>query len=174
MILEVIKELESQRQEMNISRESIEFITVICRALKPKNILEIGAFNGYSALWLSLNAEKVVTLEIDEENVKLAQENFKKANCKNIEIVHGDAFKTLQMQFYKFDVVLIDGRKSEYQTYLEFVLNTITENALIFVDNTISHKDKLDNFFDYLKRSKLYYKELNLGKGLMLISKNQF
>lgn len=156
---------------MNISRESIEFITNICKKLKPKYTLEIGAFNGYSALWLSIYSEHVVTIEIDQISAETANNNFAKAGVKNIELINGDAFEVLQRLFHKFSIVLIDAKKSEYKTYLEMVLNLIKEDALIFVDNTISHKDKLDNFFDYLARSKLYYKELNLGKGLMVISK---
>jgi|SRR3989344_5046614 len=172
MIHKIIKDLELNRREMNISKESIEFISIICKSLKPKNILEIGTFNGYSALWLSLYAENVTCLEIDPISINTAKENFKKADAKNIKIIQGDAVETIQKLKERFDIILIDAMKSQYKIYLELSLNKLIKNGIIFVDNTISHKDKLQEFFNYLKNSKLYYKELNLGKGLMIIAKN--
>ena len=163
--------LEKERKEPNISKESIEFISKLCQIIKPKNILEIGCFNGYSALWLSLYSKNVISLEIDEENIKLAKKNFQRAKCENIEIIVGDAKETLKKLNSKFQIILIDGKKSEYKTYLELSLKLLDKNGLIFADNTISHKDKLKDFYYYLEKSNLYYKELNLGKGLMIISK---
>ena len=142
-IKEVIKELEANRHEMNLSKESVEFISSICRNIKVKNLLEIGAFNGYSALCFSLVCKKIISIEIDEENFKIANENLRKAGCLNIELIKGDAIETLKVLKDKFDVVLIDGRKSEYKSYLELSLKLLNKKGLIFVDNTISHKDKL-------------------------------
>ncbi len=169
-IFKVINDLENSRFEMNISRDSIEFVSVICRALKPGKVLEIGTFNGYSALWLSLYSGKVMSLEVNPEAVDIARENIKKSGCKNVEIISGDAVETLKILKEKFDVILIDARKSEYKKYLELSLKLLKNNGLIFVDNTISHGELLGEFFDFLNRSSLYYKELNLGKGLMVIA----
>lgn len=168
-IINVINELEKNRHQMNISKESIEFISIISSVLKPKNILEIGSFNGYSALCLSLCSKKVITLESNKENAKLAQDNFNLAKTSNIKLVFGDALETLKKLKNKFQIILIDGKKLEYKQYLELSLNLLDKKGLIFVDNTISHNYKLKEFFNYLERSNLYYKELNLGKGLMLI-----
>ncbi len=172
-ILGMIRRLESKRHEMNLSRESTIFISEFCRKRKIKNFLEIGAFNGYSALNFSLACEKVVSLEIDESNYKMANDNVKGANCENVEIIKGDAIETLKLLKDKFDVIFIDGRKSEYKDYLILSLKLLKSNGVIFVDNTLSHKNNLKEFFDYLNKSKLYFKELNLGKGLMVISKNK-
>lgn len=171
--LNMIKGLESKRHEMNLSKESVKFISNICEAKKVKNFLEIGTFKGYSALNFSLVCEKVVSLEIDEENYKIAIENLTRANCGNVKIIKGDAKETLKLLKLKFDIVLIDGRKSEYKDYLELSLKLLNKNGLIFVDNTISHKDNLKEFFDYLKGSKLNYKELGIGKGLMMIKRRE-
>ena len=170
MIQKVIKELELNRKEMNISKDSIEFISIMCRLTKPKNILEIGTFNGYSALYLSQFTEKLITLEIDKLNIKIAEENFKKAEVKNIEIIEGNAVETIKDLKENFDIILIDAMKSQYKQYLELSLKKLNKNGIIFVDNTISHKEKMKDFFEYLERSNLYFKELNIGKGLMLIT----
>ena len=72
----------------------------------------------------------------------------------------------------KFDIIFIDGRKSEYKKYLILSLRLLNKDGLIFVDNTLSHKAKLNEFFEYLKKSKLDYKELDIGKGLMMIKRS--
>jgi predicted O-methyltransferase YrrM len=59
--------------------------------------------------------------------------------------------------------------KKEYKEYLILCLALINKNGLIYADNTISHKNKMNNFFDYLRSSKLEWKELGLGKGLIEI-----
>ena len=169
--LKVIERLESRRHEMNLSKESVEFISNICKTRKVNNFLEIGAFNGYSTLNFSLVCKRVVSLEIDEENYSIATNNIKEANCKNIKIIKGNAIETLKDLKLKFDAVLIDGRKSEYTEYLKLSLKLLNKKGLIFVDNTISHKAKLKEFFEYLKESSLKYKELRIGKGLIMIKK---
>ncbi len=171
-LLKVIEKLEKERQEMNLSKESVGFISDICKARKVKNFLEIGTFNGCSALCFSLVCKKVVSLEIDGENYNIANENIKKANCDNVEIIKGDAIETLKVLKLKFDIIFIDGRKSEYKKYLILSLRLLNKDGLIFVDNTLSHKAKLNEFFEYLKKSKLDYKELDIGKGLMMIKRS--
>ena len=176
--LEVIEELEKDRHQMYLSKESIDFISIICKIIKPKNILEIGAFNGYSALNFSLLAENVITLEIDRNAVETAENNFKRAGVKNIEIIKGDAVETLKKLDKKFDIIFIDAKKSEYLEYHKLSLNLLNKKGLIFADNTISHKESMGDFFEYLKNSNLYYQELNIGKkptqegisGLTIIS----
>lgn len=179
-VLGVIEELEKNRRQMYLSKESLDFIAIICKILKPENILEIGTFHGYSALHFSLLADKVITLEIDKEAVKIAEENIKKAEAKNIEIVEGDAKETLKNLKEKFDIILMDAKKEDYLEYLKLSLNILSKNGLIFADNTLSHKELMKDFLEYLKNSNLYYQELNIGKkptqegvsGLTIISSN--
>ena len=170
-VFNVINELENSRQERNISRDSIEFISLLCRSIKPINILEIGCFNGYSALWLSLYSNNVFTIEKYPVYAALALKNFSKANVKNIELIHGDALDVMENMDKKFDIILIDAQKNEYKLYLKLSLKLLNNNGIIFIDNTISHKDSMTEFFEYVERSTLFHLELNIGKGLMMITK---
>jgi len=171
-IKEKIEELELRRVEKNISRESIEFIIASIDFLDEKKVLEIGSFHGYSALWFATVAEEVVTLEVAEECYNNAKKNLECTD--NVTILLGNAFdiiSDLKKEGKKFNIALIDGQKSEYADYLEAVLDILEDDFLIFVDNTISHKDKLDSFFEHLRRyeDKLKWKEMNIGKGLIVI-----
>ncbi len=178
--LEVIEELEKNRQQPYLAKESVDFISIICKIKNPKNILEIGTCHGYSALNFSLMAEKVVTLEVDEQAVKIAKENFRKAEVKNIELIEGNALEILKNLKEKFDLIFIDAKKAQYKNYLELSLNLLNKNGLILADNTISHKDSMKDFFEYLKNSNLFYQTLNIGSkpasesisGLTIVTKN--
>ncbi len=153
---------------MNISRESIDYMLNIIRKNKLKKVLEVGCFNGYSALMFSTAAESVKSIEIDKEFIKTAKNNFKKYNVKNIEIIEGDAKDVLKNLNEKFDLILVDAMKREYKNYLVLALNLI-DKGFIYADNTISHKDKMNDFFDYLNKSKLNWRELGIGRGLVEI-----
>ena len=163
MLME-FEELEANRHQMNISKENVEYIRDIIKKNKLKNVLEIGCFNGYSALQFSTVAKEVKTIEIDKHAVETAKNNFKKYNIKNIEKLEGDAKTILDNLRETFDVILIDAMKSEYKAYLVKSLKLVKNGSFIFADNTISHKDKMKDFFDYLKSSKLNWKELGIGK----------
>ncbi len=168
-IKNVIKELEKNRLQQNIQLESIEYIKKKAREINAKEYLEIGLFNGYSALQMSRICN-VTSLEIDKLNIEKAKQNIKKVN--NIKIIEGDAKKSLEelRKLNKnFDIILIDAMKSEYKEYLEKCLNILNKNGLIFADNTISHKEKMENFFEYVEKNKIKWKELGIGKGLVEI-----
>lgn len=164
-----IKELESKRVNWNISQETIEFIINSLLFDKIK-VLEIGTFNGYSALWFAKVADEVVSLEIDPERFSEAKENLQ--GVDNVELILGNALEEVDKLDKKFNVVLIDGMKSEYMKYLEKVLNVLEEDFRIFVDNTISHKEKIKDFFEYLENSnELEWQETGIGDGLIVIKR---
>lgn len=168
---EVIQELETNKGNISLHNDSLHFIALIAKAMKAKNVLEIGTFQGRSSLFLSLFADNLTTLEINKESAQTAKENFDKAGVHNIDLIQGDAREILKKLNKKFDIILIDAKKSEYTEYLNLSLKLLNKNGIIFADNTISHKNKMNNFFEFLRGSDLFYQELNLGKGLMLISR---
>ena len=161
-----IEELEANRLPMNISREAIEFIvnSVLFEGVK---VLEIGTYNGYSALWFSTISDRVLGIDISEKNVEEARKNLEGTN---VEIVLGNALEVVPKLDEKFNVVLIDAQKDEYGGYLEVVLDKLQDDFLIFVDNTISHGGKITSLFEVLKKhTELEWKEMGIGKGLIVI-----
>jgi len=173
VIKQKIEELEKSRIEKTILRETIEFIINSIEFFDWKKVLEIGTFEGYSALWFAIVANEVVTIEVVTEAFDKAVQNLECA--ANVQPLLGNAFDViaqLKNEGRRFNVVLIDGKKSEYADYLEAVLDILEDDFLIFVDNTISHKDSLGGFLEHLKRyENLEWKEINIGKGLIVIKK---
>ncbi len=153
---------------MNISKDSIEYMLSIIKKFKLNKVLEIGCFNGYSALKFSTAAKEVKSIEIDKISIEIAKENFKRYNVHNIEILEGDAKEVLKNLDEKFDLILIDAMKREYGEYLRLSLKLI-DKGFIYADNTMSHKDNMKDFFEFLEKNKLNWKELGIGRGLVEI-----
>lgn len=162
-LLSNLEEYNKKHFMFNILRETGEFLNFLIKIKKPKKILEVGTSNGYSTIFIASNGFEVFTIEQDKEKIKLAKENFKKANLKNIKILEGNALEILKKLNEKFDFVFIDATKKEYLQYLKLI--KLNKNAIIVADNIITHKEKLEEYTKYLRK---HYKSflLNNGNGL--------
>ena len=102
----------------NISADTGEFFYILVLISKAKNVLEVGTSNGYSTIWLGeaakQNKGKITTIEISEHKVKMALDNFKRANLSNIKIVHGNAIGEIQKLKGNFDFLFLDAVKEDY------------------------------------------------------------
>ena len=120
---------------------SLEFIEIMLELAKPKTILEVGTAVGYSALCFSRHLQdggKIVTMELNEEMVKIAKENIKDNGMEDvIEVVHGDAYEHMKTLDEKFDVVFIDAAKGQYLKYLEQAMRLTKKGSIIIADNVL-------------------------------------
>ena len=117
------------------------FLSILIKAAGVKRILEIGTFTGYSALAMAEQLPedgKIVTLDINPETNKVAQEYWRKSpHGKKIESKLGDAITILNELQPGFDLVFIDADKLNYLNYLKRVQKLISINGLIVADNTL-------------------------------------
>lgn len=116
----------------------LEFIS---RMIKPEFILEIGTFTGYSAICLAKGLKpggRVITIEINDEIIEFAQSYFHKAGMKNkIVQMTGRAQDIIPGLDHKFDLVYIDGDKSEYTEYFNLVIDKVNNDGFIIADNVL-------------------------------------
>ena len=171
MFEEVVNRLEENRIQPMASKDTVEFLSLFCEDFMPLNALEIGTLYGYSALFLSKHSKELTCIELDPFNFIQAKNNFLNAGVSNIKLLEGDALKILKKLETQFDLIFIDLAKKYYLDVLKLCLPLLSPRGVIFVDNTISHKDKLKDFFFFVEKSDLFYFELEIGKGLMIISK---
>ena len=155
----------------NIPAETGKFFYNLVLISKAKNILEIGASNGYSTIWLAEAAKqnngKVTTIEISENKIKMAKENFNRAKLKNIKIIHGDALKEIPKLKEKFDFMFIDAIKRDYIKYLKLNGKNLKKNSIIVADNAIIFKEKMKHYLNYLQNNKNYSSVLvPIGTGV--------
>jgi len=117
------------------------FLKMLCRMINPQNVLEIGAFTGYSALCLAEGIAEnahIDTIEIDDELEDFLLENFKSSPFEHKVTLHiGDALKIIPTLEKIYDLVFIDGDKRQYIDYFELVLPKIRKGGFILADNTL-------------------------------------
>ncbi len=118
-----------------------KLLEMISRMVHPRYILEIGTFTGYSSICLAKGlAEngKLITIEKNEEIIKYPLKYIKQAGFENkIEIRTGDALDIIPGLGVNFDLVFIDGDKSEYCEYYKLVIDKVEQGGYIIADNVL-------------------------------------
>ena len=156
--------------------------------VRPRRILEIGTFTGYSALCLAkgLTADgELHTIEIREEEAVKAKEFFSRSAYRSqIILHHGSALDIIPALNETWDLVFIDADKPAYIEYFNLVLPKLRKNGFIFADNIFFHGQVLEQevkgknakaikeFNEYIqKRNDIEKVILTLRDGLFLIRK---
>jgi predicted O-methyltransferase YrrM len=121
---------------------SMELLLQIIRLAKPKNILEIGAAIGYSAIRMAeaFPQCKIVTIERDEVRYQEAMKNIQAVNLQNrIEVIFGDALEKEEQIKEKgpFDLLFIDAAKGQYQKFFEIYSPLVHKGGTIVSDNVL-------------------------------------
>ena len=120
--------------------EGIEFIVNYIKENDVSFILEIGTAIGYSAIkFAQIHPEiRIFTIEYDIERYQKAVENITKLNLDDqITVFLGDALKFNFTE--KFDLIFIDGAKSQYVNFFEKYKNNLSENGVFISDNFFFH-----------------------------------
>jgi caffeoyl-CoA O-methyltransferase len=129
----------------HVQGKLLEFISCM---VQPKYILEIGTFTGYSALCLAKGLQKdgaLHTIDIREEDVKTASENFSKSKYANRLFLHcGNALEIVPTLHYTWDLVFIDADKTSYIAYYDLVVPRLSERGIIIADNVLFHGQVLE------------------------------
>ena len=123
-------------------------LEMISRLLRPRRILEVGTFMGYSALCLATGlAEggKLHTIELRGEDADRAEGYFRRSNQADRIILHrGNALAIIPALDEVWDLVFIDADKPGYLDYFELVLPRLRSGGLIIADNVLFHGQVLE------------------------------
>lgn len=145
---DLLKNLESETFQKTTQPQMLSggyqgrLLSLISKITKPKNILEIGMFTGYSTLCLAegLNSDgKIITIDRNEELLYLVKKYFNQSDYSNqIEIKIGNALEVMnQLDLSEFDLFFIDADKSNYINYYEKIVNAAKPGAVILADNVL-------------------------------------
>lgn len=192
-----LKELRLKTDKLKYARlrsptEQIYFMMFMLRFLKPKRILEVGTFTGYSTLAIALacgTGSEIITCDINNIFPEVGREIWEKANVLDrISLRLGHAINTLESlvnENSRFDFVFIDADKENYIQYFDKALSMLTENGMIMVDNVLWRGEITDlqtsdmraqairEFNRHLaEKNGVNYCLLPIGDGITLISKN--
>lgn len=124
-----------------------KFLELLSLLHKPRRILEIGSFTGYSALCLAkgLTTGGILhTIELREEDAAVARQNFNLSNTNDKIILHtGNALEIIPGLDEEWDIVFIDADKTGYIDYYELVLPRLKKGGCILADNVFFHGEVL-------------------------------
>lgn len=116
-------------------------LTMLVKLVKPRRVLEIGCFTGYSTVCMAYGLPEgghIDSLEINEELEYLILEGFEKAGVKDRITLHfGDAKKTLGTLQGPYDLVFMDADKRDYCAYYEQMKPLLHSGSLILADDVL-------------------------------------
>ncbi len=116
-------------------------IKMFSQMIKPKHVLEIGTYTGYSAIcWAEglQNEGMIHTIDINDELEEMILKYFKKAGFENkIKLHIGNALHIIPQIDAKFDLVYIDADKENYSNYYDLVFDKVKKGGFIIADNVL-------------------------------------
>ncbi|MDE6462489.1 MAG: O-methyltransferase [Muribaculaceae bacterium] len=113
-------------------------LSMISHMTRPKRIVELGCFTGYSTLCLAEGLApdgELHTIEINDEDADELTERF--ADDTRIHLHIGDALQLLTQIPGNWDLAFIDANKRHYCEYLDLLIPRMAPNGIILADNTL-------------------------------------
>lgn len=116
-------------------------LSMLSKLIRPKHILEIGTYTGYSALCLMEGIQEggsLHTIDKNEELYDLQRKYFDKSGWGTQMHQHvGKALEIIPQLKEKFDLVFIDADKRNYLNYFEMILPKMNTGGIILSDNVL-------------------------------------
>lgn len=132
-------------------------LKLLVRMIRPKRIIEVGTFSGYSALCMAEGLEegsKIITFEINDE-----MEDFTRPWIENsayadkIDFRIGNAIAEAPLLGVMFDMAFIDGDKRTYIETYRALFPIINSGGYIIADNTLWNGHVIDHAYDHDKQT---------------------
>ena len=109
--------------------------------IRPRNVLEIGTYSGYSALCLAEGLQEgamLHTFEINDEQEDFTRPWLEGSPWADKITFHiGDALDLVPQMDIRFDLAFVDGDKRRYIDYYNMVMDHLNPGGYIIADNTL-------------------------------------
>jgi predicted O-methyltransferase YrrM len=140
-----------------IDAEVGALLRVLATAIGARHILEIGTAVGYSGIWLAraLPADgQLLTMEMDEDRIRRARENFARAGLSDrVSVMAGDAQRMIAKVSGPFDFIFQDGDKKLYTPLLDPLVERLRPGGLLVTDNVLWDGEVVPGFINPPKRN---------------------
>ncbi len=116
-------------------------LSMLSHMIKPKCILEIGTYTGYSAICLAEGLQpggRLITIDINEELEDMVNAYISEAkmiDCIDVKI--GNAIEIIPTIKSVFDLVFIDADKTNYSNYFDLIIDQVSSGGYIIADNVL-------------------------------------
>ncbi|MCH2224925.1 MAG: class I SAM-dependent methyltransferase [Crocinitomicaceae bacterium] len=116
-------------------------LSMLSHMIKPRRILEIGTYTGYSALCLAegmTDDGHILTLDKNEELEEMVSKYVDESPYKGrIECRIGDAMVIIPALDEMYDLVFIDADKANYLNYYNLIFDKVPSGGYILLDNVL-------------------------------------
>jgi predicted O-methyltransferase YrrM len=116
-------------------------LKMLVQMVRPRRVLEIGTFAGYSALCMAEGLGEgalLHTYEIDDELEDFTRPWIEGSPYGDKVCFHiGNALDEVPKLGEVFDMVFMDGDKRQYMEYYEMILPRLRQGGYILADNTL-------------------------------------
>ncbi|MDP4186002.1 MAG: O-methyltransferase [Bacteroidota bacterium] len=118
-----------------------KILTMLSHMIRPKRILELGTFTGYSAICLAKGLQedgKLTTIEHNDELEGMIRKYFAEAGMDHkIELFIGDIDQIVPNLSDSFDLVFLDADKRQYLNHYHLVFSKVNMGGYIIADNIL-------------------------------------
>lgn len=123
-------------------------LSMLSHMIKPKRVLEIGTYTGYSALCMAeglAEGGEIHTIDINDELEEMVQKHVEEAGFTGRIHMHiGNALDIIPKLPGSFDLVFIDADKTNYSNYYDLIIDRLAPGAYIIADNVLWSGKVLD------------------------------
>ncbi len=152
---------------MNIGPDQGKLLALLVKLMRPQNVLEVGSYYGYSAVWIAralrggVIARSEATkqsipalhcIEVSEPQCKILHEHMKLAEVDDlVKIYQGSGIDVMNKfidEGRQFEMVFIDADKANYSNYLDLSAKLIPSGGLLLVDNCLWNGQVIDSSFN--------------------------
>lgn len=145
-------------QYWSVPRKDGEFLHFMVKAIRAKNILEIGTSQGFSAIWMGLALEetggRLTTIEISRDRYEQARRNVREAGLvERVKLIHGDAHAEVTKLEGSFDFIFSDADKEGQMDYFRKLYpQRLPPGGILAVHNAIRQADSMKDYFAMIKK----------------------
>lgn len=129
-------------------------LKMLVEMIRPRNILEVGTFSGYSALCMAEGLAdddcRVYTFEVNDEVEDFTRRWIAGSLFGHrVQFTIGDALHLAPELGITFDMTFIDGDKRTYVEAYEMALTVVRSGGFIIADNTLWDGHVVDSSYDH-------------------------
>jgi len=128
-------------------------LKMLVQMIRPRQILEVGTFSGYSAISMAegLSGDgHLYTFEINDEMEDFTRPWIEGSPVADrITFIIGDALVEAPKLGIAFDMAFIDGDKRTYRDCYEMVMSLMRPGGFILADNTLWDGHVVDHAYDH-------------------------
>jgi predicted O-methyltransferase YrrM len=166
-------EADRLRRRRNLEPGTAELLTLLLRAARARDVVEIGTSNGYSAIWLADAVRDTGgrVLTVDVEEWPGAAGNIARAGVEAaVERRLADGGELLaQLTDASVDLLFLDAERVEYPGWWPHPVRVLRPGAVLAVDNVLSHPDEVAPFLALVEEHGGFESTtVTVGKGLFL------